>query len=95
LRKPYIDATQNRSTEGPIRALNKTQIEKTDGLSFVYSFPIRQRDLGTDRITGKIIGVVNIDSKQKGAGVLISDDKKLAELTERMTGFSEVCSQLL
>lgn len=88
----FVDMTQ---VSGENYGLNKKQIEKTDSLSFVYSFPIRKRDLNTDRITGDIIGVPNVDSMQDGSEVLISDDDKLEELTERIKAFSEVCSQLL
>jgi hypothetical protein len=60
----FVDMTE---TKGENYGLNEKQIEKTDSLSFVYSFPIRKRDVATGRITGDILGVINIYSIQDGS----------------------------
>ena len=88
----FVDMTE---IKGENYGLSEKQIEKTDSLSFVYSFPIRKRDVDTGRITGDILGVVNIDSIQDGSETLISDDDKLNEISERTRAFSEIRSQLL
>lgn len=43
--------------------LTKDQIEKTIGLKFVLSIPIYEKDIKTNQSLDKILGAVNIDSK--------------------------------
>lgn len=55
---------------GPTFKLNKAQLDKTKDLTIVISMPIkrvRKMQDNTYTITDDIIGVVNIDSKLKGA----------------------------
>jgi hypothetical protein len=75
--------------------LNDDQIEKSEDLRFIYSFPVRKLDPETNRITAKVIGVVNIDSVEERAEELIQNEETLKRLTQEVTAFSEICSQIL
>lgn len=82
-------------TNGGTYNMNQDQIGKTAGVQFVVSFPIRQLDLDSRRLTGKIIGVLNVDSRTHGSARLINDSASFQELTEQVENFSELCSWLL
>jgi len=75
--------------------LCKEQIEKTKELIFILSCPIRRLDYRTDRLRDKIIGVVNFDSRTEGVEEFINDDVFLNDLTEKIVGFSVLCSRIL
>lgn len=88
----FVDMTQST---GEDYNLNRDQIRKSQDLRFVFSFPVRKLDLGENRITAEVIGVVNIDSIQRNSEKLIQGSEERDRLTKHATAFSEICSQIL
>jgi len=74
--------------------LNDDQWEASEKLQFVLSFPIRSIDPETGRLTDEVIGVVNFDSRTKGAERLITESGARNVLKEKARRFSEFCSKL-
>lgn|SRR5690606_10898828 len=75
--------------------LNAEQIERTQDLRFVISFPIRILDLDTLQTTDRVAGVVNIDSRDPESERLVQDDTEWRRLVAHAQDISELCSHFL
>jgi hypothetical protein len=73
--------------------LNKEQLKATEDVRFIISTPIFEIDLHTRRLTNKIIGVVNVDSKNNTFGEL-EKRKLLEKLIENCSNISEFVALL-
>lgn len=80
--------------------LDEEQRRKMQGLTLVFSMPIRKPELKADKrwhLTGPVIGVVNLDSKKTLAyyrGTTIPGTTKTleAEVGDTLRSASQVCS---
>ena len=81
----------------PTFRMSARQREKTAGITFVASMPIKYAKKGEDGklvIQDKIIGVINLDSKQSKAKELYSGDH-LADIETSLGNLSRLCSIML
>ncbi|TAL33902.1 MAG: hypothetical protein EPN93_12770 [Spirochaetes bacterium] len=74
-------------------SLTKEQLKATEDIKFIMSTPIFEIDLHTMRLTNKIIGVVNIDSKNNTFDEL-EKRKLLEKLFENSNNISEFVALL-
>jgi hypothetical protein len=74
--------------------LSQKQIKKTQDIKFIISCPIKELDANTFRLTDKIIGAVNIDSKKDGSEVWVNDEEDLRGLTSKAKAISDLSSML-
>lgn len=73
-----------------------SQYKLTSDLTFVISCPIFKEDSHySGRPTGKVIGVLNIESSARNANQILNSNVKFVELCEEIISISNVCSKIL
>ncbi len=97
----YGDITDK--AKGPRFGLNADQMKKTEDVRLVLSMPIRKAKQGgkdEPELSGKIIGVVNIDSKKEDAAEyyrthMVNDQSLQERQEEALREISEYCSFIM
>jgi hypothetical protein len=77
--------------------LNADQLQKTEKLRFVASFPVFRFQRGERTLDREIIAVLNIDSISEGAERLIQDENSetYQDLMDHADDFAVLCSHVL
>lgn len=92
LGKPLtVDLTEKNPQEF---LLSQEQINKTEEICFILSFPVMEVNQSTGRLTSNVVAVFNIDSLDKGAEELIQDKQEFNRLTDKAQSLAEYCSLL-
>lgn len=75
--------------------LNTEQEVLTKDIIFIASCPITLVEDGSEEQTGKVVGVLNLESYTKGAERIVQNAVSRQELTSELVFFSKICSKLM
>jgi len=91
--KPIFAVFDKKDEE--IYNLNKEQLAKTQEVKTIYSFPLRDINKKTRRVSDRIIGTVNVDSLSDQSLKLKEDSKLLNSLAKKTQALAENCSMII
>jgi hypothetical protein len=75
--------------------LNKEQEALTKDIIFIARCPITVIEDGSEEQTGKVVGVLNLESYTKGSERIVQNAASRQELTSELAFFSKICSKLM